>query len=305
MSAPNIIKAAGGDWFHEIWQGAAGGMFRVNKLLHADNSNHQNILVFENDVFGRMLAIDNVIQVAQADEFIYHEMITHVGVFAHGAVKNVLVVGGGDGGALRELFRHQTIERVTLVEIDQAVIDLCTEWMPMVSNGAFDDPRLNLVIGDGAAFVKETAEQFDLIIIDSTDPTGPGAALFTEEFYRDCHKALSPAGVLVTQSGLPFVQAKEFEGAFGALSAIFKYASGCQIVVPSFWGGPMILGFATDSAATLSPSPATLASRTAAAGLSFRYYSAGHHRAAFQLPAYIQEMFPHADKLRNEGLIEG
>ncbi|MEL7489584.1 MAG: polyamine aminopropyltransferase [Pseudomonadota bacterium] len=304
MSAPNIVKAAGGDWFHEIWQGAAGGMFRVNKLLYADNSEHQNILVFENDVFGRMLAIDNVVQVAEADEFIYHEMITHVGALAHGGVKRVLIVGGGDGGAIRELFRHKTIEAVTLVEIDKAVIDLCAQWMPMVADGAFDDPRLNLVIGDGAKFVTETDERFDMIIVDSTDPVGPGAVLFTEEFYRGCHRALAPGGILVTQSGLPFVQAKEFTGAFGALSEIFAYATGFQIVVPSFWGGPMILGFATDDAALVAPPVHALAARKAAVDLTCKYYTPGHHRSAFQLPSYVSEMLPHAEKLLAEGLIE-
>jgi len=304
MSKVNIVQAEGGDWFHEVWQGAAGGMFRVNKMLYTDNSAHQNILVFENDVFGRMLAIDNVVQVAEFDEFIYHEMITHVGVLAHGAVKKVLIVGGGDGGAIRELFCHQSIEQVTLVEIDLDVIELCAKWMPKVSNGAFDDPRLKLIVGDGAQYVCETDERYDMIIVDSTDPVGPGAVLFTEEFYRGCHAALAPDGVLITQSGLPFVQAREFSDAFGALSDIFDYATGYQIVVPSFWGGPMVLGFATNNEALFTPSIKILAERKAAANLICKYYTPGHHKAAFQLPAYVRESLPHAEKLLSAGLLE-
>ncbi len=303
MSGPNIVTAAEGEWFHEIWQGSAGGMFRIQKRIYAESSEHQNILVFENDVFGRMLAIDNVIQVAEADEFIYHEMIVHVAALAHGRVRRVLVVGGGDGGALRELFRHQTVERATLVEIDRDVLDLCAEWMPMVANGSLDDPRLDLVIGDGAAFVKETDEKFDLVIVDSTDPVGPGAVLFTEAFYRGCKRVLNPGGVLVTQSGLPFVQAREFKDAFAHLSDIFTYATGFQIVVPSFWGGPMILGFATDDGTVLAAEAETLAARKQAAGLSCRYYSPGHHRAAFDLPGYVRDMVPHTEKLIAEGLL--
>ncbi|MEL7486238.1 MAG: polyamine aminopropyltransferase [Pseudomonadota bacterium] len=303
MSKLNIVKTEQGDWFHEIWQGAAGGMFRVNDVLYADQSEHQNIFVFQNDVFGRMLAIDNVVQVAEADEFIYHEMIAHVAALAHGAVRNVLVVGGGDGGAIRELFRHQPIESVTLVEIDRDVVDLCARWMPMVAKDAFDDPRLNLVIGDGAAFVAETTDRYDLIIVDSTDPVGPGAVLFTEEFYQSCRGALAPGGVLVTQSGLPFVQASEFDSAFTALSGIFDYATGFQIVVPSFWGGPMILGFATDEASLIGVSVETLRARQAAAGLAGRYYSPGHHKAAFELPGYVRAMLPHAEKLSEAGLL--
>ena len=304
MSKPNIVRAGIGDCFHEVWQDAAGGMFRANNILYTDNSAHQNILVFENQVFGRMLAIDNVVQVAEADEFIYHEMITHVGVFAHGGVKNVLIIGGGDGGAIRELFRHKAIESVTLVEIDRQVVDLCAEWMPMVSNGAFDDSRLNLIIGDGAAFVEETTERFDLIIVDSTDPVGPGAVLFTETFYRACHRILAPGGVLVTQSGLPFVQAREFTDAFAALSSIFRYAMGYQIVVPSFWGGPMILGFATDDVALLNVPAAQLEDRNTRDRLEFKYYTPHHHKAAFHLPRYVRDMAPHMKDYPDAGAFD-
>ena len=303
--ALNIVETAGGEWFHEIWQGGAGGMFRVNKRLFVEQSEHHNIFVFDNDVFGRMLAIDNVVQVSQADEFIYHEMITHMGVLGHGGVKNVLIIGGGDGGAIRELFRHRSIDSVTMVEIDQSVIDLCRQWMPMVSEDAFEDPRLNLVIGDGAAFVKETDRAFDMIIVDSTDPTGPAAALFTEEFYRDCHARLTSGGVLITQSGLPFVQADEFENAFGSLSKIFSYATAFQIVVPSFWGGPMLLGFSTDRLETAKPGFSAISERYQASALQCRYYTPGHHTAAFQLPAYVQSMLPQQESLIEAGVIVG
>ncbi|MEM8772777.1 MAG: polyamine aminopropyltransferase [Pseudomonadota bacterium] len=304
MTKTNIITIDGGEWFHENWDGAAGGLFRINKKLYSDQSAHQNILVFENDMFGRMLAIDNVIQVAERDEFIYHEMITHAPILAHGAAKRILIVGGGDGGAIREVFRHNSVEHVTMVEIDPDVVDFCKKWMPMVSDGSFDDPRLNLIIGDGAKYVAATDDRFDVVIVDSTDPVGPGAVLFTEEFYRNCKRVMKDGAVLVTQSGLPFVQRKEFTEAFSHLSGIFDYASAYQIVVPGFWGCPMLLGFASDEKARFSVSHETLRGRLNEAGFSARYYTPAHHKSAFHLAGYLRDMIPHTEKLIAEGLLD-
>lgn len=151
-----------------------GQSFTVDKLLFEDKTKHQHLIIFENRIFGRMLALDGVIQTTEKDEFIYHEMLTHVPILAHGEAKRVLIIGGGDGGMLREVLKHQNVEHVTMVEIDLAVVDMCKQWLPNHSAGAYDDPRVNLVIDDGVKFVNNTREapdnSFDVIISDCTDP---------------------------------------------------------------------------------------------------------------------------------------
>lgn len=168
-----------------------GQRFRMDKLLHEVRTDHQHLVIFENPVMGRVMALDGVIQTTEADEFIYHEMLTHVPILAHGAVKRVLIIGGGDGGMLREVSKHIGIEHITMVEIDGTVVDMCKEFLPNHSKGAYDDPRLNLVIDDGMRFVATTEEKFDVIISDSTDPIGPGEVLFSENFYQACHRCLN------------------------------------------------------------------------------------------------------------------
>ncbi|MEM9988668.1 MAG: polyamine aminopropyltransferase, partial [Pseudomonadota bacterium] len=171
-------------------------------------------------------------------------MVTHVPIFAHGAPKRVLVIGGGDGGVIRELFRHPTIAHVTMVEIEAAVVDFSKQWFPGLSAGAFDDPRLNLVIADGAKFVEETDERFDIVIVDSTDPVGPGEVLFTPEFYAGCRRCLNDGGIIITQCGLPFFQPKELQKAYLHQRKSFDTPQFYAIAVPAYSGGIMTIGFA-------------------------------------------------------------
>ena len=173
---------------------------------------HQRIRVFENARFGRVLTLDGVVQTTEGDEFIYHEMMAHVPILAHGAARRVLIVGGGDGGMAREVLRHRAVEHVTMVEIDAGVVEFSKKYLPSLSAGAFDDPRLDLVIADGADFVAQTDRRFDVAIIDSTDPVGPGEVLFTDTFYGRAKRCLAPGGVLVTQNGVPFMQGDELAG---------------------------------------------------------------------------------------------
>src|SRR5690606_23586133 len=146
----------------------------VDRLLYDSKTEHQRIRVFENARFGRVLTLDGIVQTTEGDEFIYHEMLAHVPILAHGSARRVLIIGGGDGGMAREVLRHRSVERVTMVEIDAGVVEFAKKYLPNLSAGAFDDPRLDLVIADGAAYVAETDERFDVIIVDSTDPIGPG-----------------------------------------------------------------------------------------------------------------------------------
>ncbi|SHI44169.1 spermidine synthase [Palleronia salina] len=263
---------------------------RVSEVLYDNKTDHQRLRVIANPTFGRVLTLDGVVQVTEADNFIYHEMLTHVPIFAHGAVKRVLIVGGGDGGMAREALRHP-VDSVTMVEIDGGVVDFSKEYLPSISAGAFDDPRLDLQIADGAEFMKTTDGGFDVIIIDSTDPVGPGEVLFTDHFYGHAKRALAPGGILVTQNGVPFMQGGELTGTLRAFGTLFADAYCYLATVPTYAGGPMAFGWGTDSDARHVPLE-LLTDRVAQSGLDFGYYSAEVHKAAFALPGYVKKLFP-------------
>ena len=264
---------------------------REARLLYDSETAHQRLRVFENDTFGRVLTLDGVVQTTERDNFIYHEMLSHVPILAHGAAREVLIIGGGDGGMAREVLKHRGVDRVTMVEIDAGVVDFSKTYLPMLSDGAFDDPRLDLVIADGAAFVAGTDRRFDVIIVDSTDPVGPGEVLFTDTFYGRARRCLAEGGILVTQNGVPFLQGAELTNTMRAFKALFA-DWGCYIAtVPTYAGGPMAFGWGTDGAARATDL-ATLTARFEAAGLAPGYYTPEVHRAAFALPGYIARLMP-------------
>jgi spermidine synthase len=279
-----------GAWLRETLYPDLAQTFRMQKVLFRDKTELQDLVIFENAVMGRVLALDGVIQTTERDEFVYHEMMVHVPVMAHGAARRVLIIGGGDGGCLREVLKHRAIEQAVLVEIDESVIALSRQWLPTLNAGAFDDPRARLVIADGARYVKETAGRFDVILVDSTDPHGPGAVLFTAEFYGDCKRCLNPGGVLVTQSGVPFLQPAELGEGVARLSRHFRDAACYVAAVPTYYGGVMALGWASDDAALRRLPIETLAERYRAAGIATRYYNPEVHRAAFALPGYVRDL---------------
>ncbi len=260
--------------------------FEVTRVVYEKKTEFQDLIIFDTPAFGRVLALDGIIQTTERDEFTYHEMLAHVPIFAHGKVNTVLIVGGGDGGVLREVLRHD-IDKATLVDIDGAVIDVCREHMPGLSGGAFEDRRTRLVIADGVKFVAERDETFDVIIVDSTDPIGPGAALFRPEFYTNCKARLTPGGVLVTQNGVPFFQPDEVAETYRGLKHLFADATFYVTAVPTYVGGLMTLGWATDDAGLRTLSEAVSADRVAAAAIETRYYAPAVHRGAFALPPYI------------------
>ena len=214
-------------------------------------------------------------------------MLTHVPILAHGSVKRVLIIGGGDGGMLREVTKHRGIEHITMVEIDGTVVDMCKTFLPNHSNGAYDDPRLNLVIDDGMRFVATTEEKFDVIISDSTDPIGPGEVLFSENFYQACHRCLNEGGVLVTQNGTPFMQIEEVKTTAGRLRSLFADWHFYQAAVPTYIGGAMTFAWgSTDSAYRKLPLE-TLRQRFAGSGIVTRYYNPEVHIGAFAMPQYV------------------
>lgn len=268
-----------------------GQSFAVGQMLYRDRTGHQDLAIFETERFGRVLALDGVIQTTERDEFMYHEMLVHVPILAHGSARKVLIIGGGDGGSLREALKHPGVEPV-MVEIDSTVVALSKTWLPTLSDGAFDNPRSRLVIADGCRFVQQTDETFDVIIIDSTDPIGPGAVLFTEAFYADCRARLAPGGVMTTQNGVPHLQPREVTDSHRRLSASFADVWFYVTAVPTYVGGVMTLGWAATDPALRQVPLATLRQRYAANPVATRYYTPEIHAAAFALPRYVQDLFP-------------
>jgi len=278
-------------WVEETLHRGFRVRLKADRVLFDSETEHQRLIIFENADFGRVMMLDGVVQVTTKDEFVYHEMMAHVPLFAHGRAKKALIVGGGDGGVLREALKHPELEQVTLCEIDHGVIDLCRQHFPEVSAGAYDDPRTRVVIADGTKFVAETDERFDVIMVDSTDPIGPGAVLFTREFYADCARCLKPGGLLVTQNGLPFVQAGELAQSVSYFRGLFADAFAYLANTPSYFGGPMSFGWATDNAKLRQHRRKRIGRRHDKAGaFETRYWRPDVHVAAFALPPYVRAL---------------
>lgn len=273
--------------FFETLYDSYGQEFRVDELIYERKTDHQHLVIFHNAAFGRVLALDGVVQTTEKDEFIYHEMLAHLPIFAHGNARRVLIIGGGDGGMLREVTQHQPIEHISQVEIDRAVIDLSLKYLPNHSQGAFDDPRVNLVIQDGFDFLNQTKEAFDIIISDSTDPIGPGEVLFTPEYYKACQRCLNPGGILVTQNGVPYMQLDEVKTTAKHLANMFEDWHFYNAAIPTYIGGMMTFGWASDNKTLRQVPLETLIARYHKSGITTRYYNPEIHQAAFILPQYI------------------
>lgn len=279
-------------WFKEELYGHWRQSFLITERIFQSEGGLQDIAVFETPVFGRVLTLDGVIQLTTGDEFVYHEMLAHVPIYAHGAVENVCIVGGGDGGMLRQVLKHSSVKSAVLVEIDAQVVEFCRTHLPMVSDGAFDDPRTRIVIADGIDYMRGTRDRFDVIVIDSTDPSGPGEALFTEAFYKDCAAVLKPGGIVVNQNGVPFLQGREIPDTYNRRKPHFADVGFFVAAVPTYVGGFMALGWASDDPAYRGLSRDVIAARFAAAPVKTRYYTPDLHAASFCLPAYVQALIP-------------
>ena len=277
-------------WVEETLHDDLHVKLKADRVLLDSESAHQRLVLFENATFGRVLALDGVLQTTEKDEFIYHEMLAHLPILAHGRVRKVLIIGGGDGGMLEEVMKHGTVEKVTMVDIDDTVIELAKRYLRSICGQAFEDPRTDLVIADGTAFVADCAERYDVVIVDSTGPIGPGEALFTANFYRNCKACLSPGGVLVTQNGVPFLQSGELADTLACLRPLFADVSCYLATVPTYVGGPMAFGWASDDETLRQQAPEVLHERLRQAAIETRYYTPEVHLAAFALPPYIARL---------------
>ena len=282
----------GAAWVNEALYPAWGQRFARKAEIARVRSRYQDILVFDSASHGRVLMLDGVVQITEADEFVYQEMMAHVPLLAHGAAERVLVVGGGDGGILRRVLQHRTVRRAVLVEIDEQVIALSKAHLPAIGGEAWTDPRAEVVVGDAIHYVFEAqAGSFDAIIVDSTDPAGVGEVLFTEDFYRECARVLSDGGVVVNQGGVPFMQGEELRLSSARRAAFFPDTHAYTIAVPTYVGGLMAIGWAAKDSDCRAVTAAEVGRRAAAAGIlgTTRYWTPEIHVGAFNLPPYIAE----------------
>ena len=279
-------------WFTEAHTPHVRFSIEVDKQLYSAQSDFQRIDIFDSVEFGRFLALDGYMMLTERDEFIYHDMIVHVPMAAGKSIRKVLVIGAGDGGAIRELTRYPELERIDMVEIDEMVVEACREYLPQTAS-FFDDPRVHLYFEDGLKFVRRPQNEYDLIIVDSTDPFGPGEGLFTREFYGNCYKALSENGILVNQHESPYYDndALACQRAHRRITECFPVCSVYQAHIPTYPSGHWLFGFASKK---YDPIADLDAIRWNERGLKTRYYNTDLHVGAFQLPNYVRELLDSA-----------
>lgn len=281
-------------WYSEMHTDKVKFSIKVEKYLYSGNSPFQRIDVFETEEFGTILTIDGLIMLTQRDEFIYHDMIVHVPMATNPKIKNVLVIGGGDGGTVRELVRYDTIENIDMVEIDEQVVNVCRQHLPQTA-GKLDHEKVNLYFEDGLKFVRTKKNEYDLIIVDSTDPIGPGEGLFTREFYGNCYNALTKDGIFVNQHESPYYEdcAKAMKRAHVRIKEFFPVCRVYQAHIPTYPSGHWLFGYASKG---IDPIKDFNKEYWESLNLKTRYYNTELHTACFALPNYVKELLESADE---------
>ena len=271
-------------WFEEKYKDILGNRYRVEKVLFKGQSKYQKIEVFETRGHGRMLVNDGFIMTSDKDEFIYHDMIAHIPLFIHPNPKTVLIIGGGDGGTAREVLRHRGVEKATMVEIDEMVVNVAREFLPITSS-SLNDTRLNLIIGDGVKYLKECSEKFDLILVDSTDPIGPATPLFGKKFYKDVFRCLDHDGIVISQGESPFYNTEMQQSLLKIISECFPVSMIYNFTNLTYPGGLWSFTFASKG---LHPIKDFKNKKLEASNLKFQYYNKEIHTASFMLPAFMK-----------------
>ena len=275
-------------WFSEFHTKDVKHSLRVTRHLYAKKSNYQQIDIFETPEFGRVLVLDGNVMLTERDEFIYDEMITHVPMAVHSGIRDILVIGAGDGGVVRELTRYDRVRRIDLVEMDPQVVEACREFLP--GNACrMDDRRVHIYFENALRFIRSREKTYDLIIVDSTDPFGPSEGLFTREFYGSCFNALREDGIMVNQQGSPFYaeDAEAMKRSHKRIVNTFPISKVYQAHIPTYAAGYWLFGFASKK---YHPINDLKADEWQALNLRTRYYTPRLHVGAFALPAFLEDM---------------
>jgi spermidine synthase len=281
-------------WFSEYHSENVRFSIRVDKQLYSGQSDFQRIDVFSSPEFGRFLILDGYMMFTEKDEFIYHEMITHVPMAVHPQVERVLLIGAGDGGAARELTRYSAVEHIDIVEIDPQVVEVCREFFPDMTK-SFNDSRVHIHYEDGLRYIRRVNDEYDLIVVDSTDPFGPGEGLFTKEFYGNCFKALKEDGIMVNQHESAFYEgdAQAVKRAHKRIVQSFSHCLAYQAHIPTYPSGHWLFGFSTKK---YHPLRDFKGAAWKALGLKTRYYNTQLHVGAFALPNYVEDILKEAER---------
>ena len=281
-------------WFSELHTGNVKLSIKIEKQLFSGESEYQRIDVFDSEEFGKFIALDGEIVFSEKDEFIYHEMITHIPMAVHPKAEKVLVIGAGDGGVIRELVRYPEIKQIDLVEIDDMVVEVCRKYLPKTAC-CLDDERVNIRYEDGLKYIRRCENKYDLIIVDSTDPFGPGEGLFTREFYGNCYKALKEDGIMVNQHESPFYEedARACQRAHRNITETFPVSRVYQAHIPTYPSGHWLFGFASKK---YHPLKHLREKEWNTRGIQTRYYTTTLHKGAFYLPAYVEELLKNVEK---------
>ena len=279
-------------WFTEKHTENVSFSIRIDRHIVSEQSDFQKIDVFETPEFGKVLVIDDFVMLTEKDEFIYHEMITHVPMAVNQNIKNILVIGAGDGGTVRELTRYNSVEKIEMVEIDKKVVDISIEHLPFTAS-KLGCEKVKLYFEDGLKFVKTRTNEYDLIIVDSTDPIGPGEELFTKEFYENCFKALKEDGILVNQHESPYYKREReaMQKAHKKIKEVFPIARVYQVHIPTYSSGHWLFGFASKK---YDPVKDLNEKGWNSIELSTKYYNTELHKGCFALPNYVKDLLNNA-----------
>ena len=275
-------------WFTENHTDNVRFSIKIKRKIVNEKTPYQQIDIFDTEEFGKVFVLDGYIMLTEKDEFIYHEMITHPAFAVHPCIKNILVIGAGDGGTIRELTKYDSVEHIDMVEIDERVVAVSKEFLPFTAC-RLDDPRVHIFYQDGMEYVRARGNEYDLIIVDSTDPLGPGTSLFTREFYSDCFKALHEDGILINQHESPFYKndAEAAKSIHGKIAGVFPIALVYQFHMPTYPSGHWLFGFASKK---YHPVGDIRCADWDTLGIKTKYYNTALHAGSFALPNYVIEI---------------
>ncbi len=280
-------------WFEEKYKDILSYKYKMSKTLFSEKGPFQQVDVIETLAYGKMLINDGLVMATEKDEFVYHDMISHPAIFLHPSPKNILIIGGGDGGTAREVLRHKQVEKCVMVEIDELVVRACKEHIPQTAS-QLDSPKLNLIIDDGVEFVKKTQEKFDVILVDSTDPIGPAQPLFDKSFYHDIYNCLDENGIVVSQGESAFLMPDMQKILLEILSSTFPIVTLYNYTNLSYPGGLWSFSYASKKIHPLNDFDPEKVKKSS---LKFNYYNEDIHRGAFALPSFQREKLTQCIKM--------